>query len=357
MSIRDMRGRWQYRFQIAGHKVSVSTGLAATERNRKKAEMLEAAHRQAIQEGRWGFRPVKPRSFTELLPEYTEWLKVKYHRAPETWRRNLVSMASCELFFGSHIVSMIQPADVERYKAWRMLGDAARKIAPVKPVTAKHDLDNLSVFFKFAVRMEYARVNPVKQVEKPSDRDSKRERILTFAEEKLYFAHAKKNLYDVARLILLQGMRPEEVMRARKEDVDLDRGLIHIRHGKTQASARTLKLTAESLKIVAKRMTTLGPWLFPSKRNTGRHITKLNGTHDRALLKAKLSFVLYDLRHTFATRMVEAGIDLATLKDILGHADIRVTMRYVHPTQARQFAAMEVYSKLNEDRQKPETVH
>lgn len=357
MSLRKMRGRWQYRFQVAGHRVSFSTGLEATERNRKKAEQMETAHYQAILEGRWGFQPIKPRSFNEVFPEYSQWLKVEYRDKPETWRRNLTSMASCRHFFGSQVVSMIRPSDVERYKIWRSTGDQAKKIAAVKPVTVKHDLDNLSIFFQYAIRMDYARLNPTKEVSKPSDRDAVRERILTPAEERVYFAHAKRNLHDVARLILLQGMRPEEVMRARWPDIDLDRGLIHIRYGKTKAAKRTLKLTQESMVIIGRRAGKLGEWVFPSPRNHYRPIKKLNGTHDRACEKSKVYFVLYDLRHTFATRMVEAGIDLATLKDILGHTDIRVTMRYVHPTQARQDAAMGVYDKLNEERRGKETVH
>lgn len=146
-------------------------------------------------------------------------------------------------------------------------------------------------------------------------------------------------------------------MRARWTEIDLDRGLIHIRYGKSPAAKRTLKLTRESLVIIGRRAGRLGEWVFPSPRDHYRPIKKLNGAHDRACEKSKVHFVLYDLRHTFATRMVEAGIDLATLKDILGHTDIRVTMRYVHPTQDRQDAAMGVYDKLNEERRGKETVH
>ena len=56
-----------------------------------------------------------------------------------------------------------------------------------------------------------------------------------------------------------------------------------------------------------------------------------------------MSFVLYDLRHTFATRMIEAGVDLPTLRDIMGHKDIRTTMRYVHVTKEHQHRAMEKF--------------
>jgi site-specific recombinase XerD len=59
-----------------------------------------------------------------------------------------------------------------------------------------------------------------------------------------------------------------------------------------------------------------------------------------------LAFVLYDLRHTFATRLAQAGIDLATLAAILGHNSIRIVQRYVHPTAEHKKAAMSRYDAV-----------
>jgi len=93
----------------------------------------------------------------------------------------------------------------------------------------------------------------------------------------------------------------------------------------------------EVLEILADRLKTDGPWLFPSERYPGNHITKLNNSHDRVCREAGVSFVLYDLRHTFGTRQgTELKTDPFTLAAIMGHANLRTIMRYVHPDQPQQ---------------------
>lgn len=71
----------------------------------------------------------------------------------------------------------------------------------------------------------------------------------------------------------------------------------------------------------------------------------MNSAHDAVCEKAGVAFVLYDFRHTFATRLAQAGVDLATLAAILGHSSIRIVQRYVHPTAEHKKAAMATYAE------------
>ena len=150
----------------------------------------------------------------------------------------------------------------------------------------------------------------------PSDADAIRIHVLTFEEKREYFFRAAKHrdLNDLGRLILNQGMRPDEVARLRKADVDLNRGQLQITSGKSPAARRILDRTSESRLILARRMPGNSKWIFPSSRNPGQHI-RLNGAHDRVCAAGSkagivFTFVLYDFRHTVATRLAQAGIDL-----------------------------------------------
>lgn len=68
---------------------------------------------------------------------------------------------------------------------------------------------------------------------------------------------------------------------------------------------------------------------------------KLNAAHRGAVSRAGIEPVrLYDLRHTFATRATEAGVDLVTLAALLGHSRVQMVMRYAHPSERHQFEAI-----------------
>jgi integrase len=349
MELREKKGRWEYRFRVNGQNVSKLTAWAATAENRSRTEAEKKRHRDAILRGyrKLGPRPAG-RGFTEASEDFVR--SLKFGRTKDSTNRRIeTSMASLRLWFRDTDLGKIRVRDVEDYKVWRLEGDA--EIAAVRPITVLHDLQALSKFYKWAIRMELVTANPVAEAEKPSTEDAVRMHILTPAEEMDYFHRCAeagyRNLADSARLILEQGLRPEEAMRLERRGVDLERGRIRIFEGKTRAARRTLKLTPASLEIVARRMwESDSPWLFPSpktKTRAGQPITKLNGPHDKvcASCEAKASrparpplhFVLYDLRHTYATRMAERGMPLATLAAILGHNSLRMVMRYVHPTQ------------------------
>ena len=342
MPIRRRGPLWHYRFTIAGQEYAGSTGLPATEANRKAAERYEKAQLELAKQGR---KAETRRDFATAAGDFITWCKdVEYRQKANTAERIRVSFASLVSFFGDMPVVSIEAGEIERYKTHRV------QINAVKDVTLRHDLHALSLFFQYAQKMRWREGNPVREVSIPSDADAVRMHPLSAEEEKAYFKGAfevtdragRRNLYDVAKVLIDQGCRPEEIMAATKCSFDPESGTLAIRGGKSRAAKRTLYLTAEVVAILSERLKTEGPWLFPSERYPGNHITKLNNSHDRACREAGVSFVLYDLRHTFGTRQgTELKTDPFTLAAIMGHANLRTIMRYVHPQQKQ---AMERYA-------------
>ena len=279
-------------------------------------------------------------TFEAAVLEFLKWAVAEYRAHPNSYRRIATSLTSATEFFGATPVARIDEAKVEAYKVWRSTEHQVRDI------TIRHDLHALSTFFKFGIKQRWTRENPIRNVKIPSDTDAVRIHVITPVEEKEYFARAAKNrnLFDLARLIRNQGMRPEEVISLRKADIDLDHSQLHIRTGKSKAARRTLDLTAESRSILAARCQSPSIWIFPSDRKTGKHLERMNNAHDTTCAKTKtrhaLHFVLYDFRHTFATQMAQVGVDLATLAAILGHNSIRIVEKYVHPTAEHKQQAM-----------------
>lgn len=346
MALRTRRGRWHYRFKFQGHAYAETTGLAATERNRTKALAMELEHRKALEEGRRPERRVMVRQFSEAAHEFLEWATVEYREHPNSSKRLATSFASAIEFFDKEPVSLIDAGSLERYKAWRI------KEHEIRDITLRHDLHALSKFFGYAIKQRWTNHNPVKDVEIPSDVEAVRMHVVSVKEEQDYFARAAKwpDLHDVGRLMLNQGMRPEEVTSLRKADVDMDHGQVHIREGKSAAARRALDLTTESKVILGRRMPGPSQWIFPSKRNPGQRIARVNGQHDKVCADARragiaLNFVLYDLRHTWATRMAQCGTDIPTLAAMLGHNSIRIVQKYVHPTADHKKAAMVRYEE------------
>jgi integrase len=350
MPIRERNGKWHYRFQIGEREWTGTTGLAAVEKNRLKAERKEAQIRQQIEAGK---EPVKVQTilFTDALDRFMVWAAGEHRHSPGAYSHTQSALAAARAFFTNRPVHQITAGRVEDYKAWRRTGNT--EIQPVAEVTLRHNLHQLGKFFRYAMKQGWTATNPVKEVEIPSDADAVRMKVLTDDEEKRYFLVAEKNLalHDTGRLMIQQGMRPDEVYTLQKQDVDLINNTVRIRgrqieddrrRTKTLAGTRTLPLTQESAAILAKWLTKSpeSRWVFPSPKLRGQPMGRPHNTHARVCELAKVEFVPYDLRHTFATRAAAKGVPPSTLAKLLGHKDLKTIMRYVHPRQEDLHEAM-----------------
>jgi integrase len=351
MSLRERSGLWHFRSQFRGKEYSGSTDLAATPQNMREALEIETEFFKSLKEGRRPARQFEPLTFDKALPKFLKAAETTYRSHPNSYKRIKSSLASALEFFGGTQVSEIDGARIDDYKEWRISEHEVRDI------TLRHDLHALSTFFQYAIRHHWASHNPIDDVDIPSDADAIRMHVLTPEEEAKYFEFAKQfpGLHDVGRLMINQGMRPEEVTTLAKADIDLEQGKIRIRRGKTLAARRTLDVTSESRRILVARMKGDSPWIFPSSLKPGCHIGRINSAHDRVVAEAAkqgiyFKLVPYDWRHTFATRAAESKIDLGTLAALLGHGSIRCVQKYVHIQEHHKKKAMQRSDQVQQRR-------
>lgn len=176
---------------------------------------------------------------------------------------------------------------------------------------------------------------------------TQRERYLTQDEAQRLMRTLEKSDRPEAfalRLLLLTGGRKSEILKARWENVRLDQRLLTVPLSKS-GRPRHILLSEEAIKILRVLPRTPGnPWLFPGHA-PGKPLSDIYRFWNELRRSLGLADVrIHDLRHTFASFLVNAGHSLYEAQKMLGHSDPRTTMRYAHLGQASLLAAAETVS-------------
>ena len=344
------RGKtWWMSFIFNGDRIQITTKCT----NIRDAETVERAYRTQLAKGEVGVKAKKQApTFKGAMKEFQSWVKVEHRSKPNTVRSYEVCSRPLIEFFREKRIDKIDSSLIEKYKEHRSKQRPTPKKAKkkgnknpprfLKPATINRELALLKIFFNYQIRKDrdIISLNPVSEVKFFAE-DNIQTRVVSFEEEEAYLLEASQPLMDVASLIVDTGMRPGEVALIRRTDVFLDQGYISIPRGKTKAAKRRIPLTDRAYEILERRMEDVeSEYLFNSEI-TDQPITTLKTAHMAAIRRSEVAyFRLYDLRHTFATRFVEAGGDLVTLQALMGHSDIKMVTRYAHPTQQHQFDAI-----------------
>jgi integrase len=334
---------WWYDFQVNGVRIRESTGLpsrssAARAEALRKAELIQHPGREES----WEPAP----KFEEFaLKDFAAWSENQHREHPSTHERYMRSIKILIRFFGQRTLGSISSGDVERFKIIRSRERRknARDGRTVTPAAVNRELAVLRILFNLAIRLKKARTNAVSGVKLLPEHNLQM-RVLSWEEESVYLAAASQPLRDVAALMLETGMRPGEVFHLRREDVSLELGFLSIPAGKTAFARRTIPLTQRAREVLARRIGSVrSEWLFPIPWDPSRPQSSVRKAHEATFHRSRIKphFRLYDLRHTALTRMAMAGVDLPTLRELAGHANIQMTMRYLHPTPEHKRAAIQ----------------
>ena len=200
------------------------------------------------------------------------------------------------------------------------------------PGNANHALDLLTQIINFTFARGHLGTNPARAVERNP------RRVLThfLSREEIsrlhnvldrQTRHSRREQADIIRLLLLTGCRRSEILRLRWSEVDRDR--LVLADGKT--GPRIVPLNTPARRILERRLRGGSPFVFPSPRDPARPRSRNLAFWDRARREAGIEDVrLHDLRHSHASHAVMNGVPVPVVSRLLGHSDVRTTLRYAH---------------------------
>lgn len=242
------------------------------------------------------------------------------------------------------------------------------------PKTVKNAYLNLKAALDKAVMLKMVPYNPCVGVELPKLQKYKGEIYDTAEMEKLLKTAEETDMYLIALLAVMVGFRRGELVALQWEDVDLKKGVIHVRHNMVIADGE--KITKAPKSSAGIRDVSIGPRVVAELKkahtqylknkmlnrrcfkDSGLVICKEDGSGYRpdSITQKWERFIqqnglkpirFHDLRHSCATAMIEAGVDPKTVQQRLGHADISVTMNiYAHSTKAMDRSAADKMDNL-----------
>ncbi len=337
---------WWMKFTFDGELVQRSTKVA----NKRDALTIEAAFRHELALGRIGIKPkVKAPTFKQAVDDFLKWSNVEHAETKTTYNRYFYACNALKKYFGNVKVDRIKHADIEKFVVWRSASKSRKTKKPVKSRTVNYDLFLLKVIFRRLVEAKILRDNPTDKFKQLAEGENTFH-VLTETEEKRYLLACPQPLQDVAIVMLETGMRCGEVYQLRRQDVYLDKNknYLQIVKGKTRSSVRRVHLSDRAQEVLNYRMKKFaGENLFPQNDIDGaRSTASLFNTHSKTVRSLGYSFRLYDCRHSFATRALESGVDLLTLSQILGHANLKMVSRYAHPSETHKAEAIKMMDKL-----------
>lgn len=303
------RGKiYWFRISYEGRRVQTSTGTD----NKKLAEKIFHKTHTEIVEGRY-FQTVKAKKimFKEMVAKYMQ----KYQK-----QRDVHTVKRLVAVFGHLKLSEVTTEKVSDYRD--------KRLESVKPATVYQELALMRKMFNIARReWKWVKDNPVADLSFSVGRKNARDRWLTLEEELrlLKFSTNPSWLNTLLLTALHTGMRRGEILNLKWQDVDFKRRLIVVQSSKN-GEKRSIPMSKALQNVLQyQRIKHISGRVFPVA------VRSLRVAYEKALNKAGIEdFRFHDLRHTFATRLVQRGVDLYRVKELLGHKTVLMTTRYAH---------------------------
>lgn len=328
---------WSY-FYSEGVRHQYSTGSS----NRRQAETIEGKLKEEVNNRRFQIVRTDPdMTFGELAARFIASGSVRPH--------HIYHLKFLLPFFSETPVLRITKPMADEFRKRRHAGNT------IKDATINRDLSALRHILYWAVDEQLLAANPLARLKMARERRIRRQ-VLSVAEEQLLLAAAQGHLRTMIIAALDTGMRRGEITSQRWEDIDFSRKLLFVTRSKTpEGESREIPLTARLLEILLQEREAEG--VIICYRGKTVRIVKRSWTG--ALKNAGVRHIrFHDLRHTFNTRLMEAGVLQEVRMALMGHsAGSKVHATYTHielPVKREAIRKLEQW-KTNQLKQMKET--
>ena len=304
-------------------------------RNEKEAAVVL---QEMLQEA-WDSVAVKKKCRT--FEEFSElYMNTHSRQFKKSWKCDYYALnAHLKPFFGELPLDGITPFLIEQFRSKKL------KEGLSAPSTNRLLALLKSMYSKAQIWNHFTGENPVKAVTLFSERDNLKQRILSPAEEEKIKEESADHLRPIIITALNTGMRKNEILSLESKRVDLERRIIEV--VKTKSGMNRSIPINDVLYAVLKEQKRISKskYVFPHPE-TGEKLKTIRRSFTRAYQRANIPPLrFHDLRHTFAVRCIRAGVDIHTLKELLGNHSVTVTERYLFSGEEQKRDAVNMLSK------------
>lgn len=325
-------GRWLKVKSINGKKVYFYS-TAKTER-----AAIKDIEKQLVE---YAEKDEKGKTFQEVAEEWQT--TPRYTQlSPTTQKRYDILLNHAFKVFADDYIKNIQAEDIENF-----LTDLSEQGFASK--TIKHQFSIFKIIFKYAKMKRYIANDETAYVTVPDGKKAVKRRALTEDEVKIVEKNATTGFGLFAYFLLNTGLRRGEALALQYRDLDYDKKVIHItksayyvgnqpklKRPKTEAGTRDIVFPDCLIKILPRGKQTNYIFHYPEKPDQIMTADVYERLWDKYQGQTGLDITAHMLRHTYATVLFEAGIDVKDAQNLMGHADIATTNNiYTHIREQR----------------------
>ena len=290
---------------------------------------------------KFNIKNIKTISFKDFTKPYLDYSKS--NKSKNSYLRDITSIKSLIKFFSSSDLNAIDTKDLDNYKSKRV-------VEGVKNRTINIELYCLSNMLRKAVEWNYLSTKPKIKFLKE---ESKPPKYLTEHEIKTLIESSTQWLKPMLTVFLNTGIRRHELFNLKFKYINYARKTLTVRSDKTN-DYRLIPMSNELYKTILylkdnyihphtnqsiKRSLNQMEYIFCNL--DGSKLQGIRTSFGKACKKAGVSASPHTLRHTFASHLVMNGVDLVTVKELLGHSSISTTMIYSHLSEEHKARSIE----------------